>query len=179
MTDAPLPWEQQPTETPPAYAAFRIYRDMAPHSSIRATARELGIQRSQVEKWSRQYEWGKRQLAYIRAEDKAARAEQHAERKKMTSDHLAISKALIAKGLTRLTQLDPVQIKPAEAARFIALGVELEVKARGYCTESLEDMVGPALAAIEAPPSDAQPETEAKAPTLKLYSFDDELASGI
>lgn len=179
MSDAPLLWEQQPTETAPAFAAFRAYRDKAPNPSIRAVADELKISRSQLEKWSKANGWEKRLRAYMRAQDKAARVAQHAERKKMSANHIAISQALIAKGLARLTSLDPVMLKPGEAARFIQLGVELEVKARGYATESLEAMAEPILEVVKPLLDDEAPKAPAKPPTLQLYSFDDELAGHI
>ncbi len=176
MSDAPLLWEQQPTETAPAFAAFRAYRDKSPNPSIRAVADELAISRSQLAKWSKDNHWEKRLRAYMRAQDKAARATHHAERKKMSADHIAISRALIAKGLERLTRLNPAELKPGEAARFIQLGVELEVKARGYATESLESMAEPILEVVKPLMEDDAKVAPAGPPALQLYSFDDELA---
>lgn len=176
MSDTDYPWDQQPNETAPAFAAFRAYRDKAPNPSIRGVADELGISRSQLEKWSKHYGWERRVRAYMRAQDRAASIAHHADRKKMSDRHISISQALIAKGLERLTRLDASELKPGEAARFIQLGVDLEAKARGYATESLESLAEPILEAVKPILDEAEAKAPKGPPKLELYSFDDELA---
>lgn len=58
------PWEQQPEETPPAFHAFAIYRDMGPRRSTAKVARELGKSKTIVDRWSSRNAWVVRASAY-------------------------------------------------------------------------------------------------------------------
>lgn len=59
-----VPWEQQPGESSPAFAAFAEYRDLGPERSIDAVVQKLDKSRTLIGRWSGRWEWVKRVHAY-------------------------------------------------------------------------------------------------------------------
>ena len=59
-----LPWDRQPGETTPAYAAFASYRDMGHSRSNAKVARELGKSVTIINRWSSQWRWVARTEAW-------------------------------------------------------------------------------------------------------------------
>lgn len=57
-------WKKLPEETPRAYQAFCVYRDMGPGRSIRAAAEELGVTERMLYFWSSKFRWVNRAAAY-------------------------------------------------------------------------------------------------------------------
>lgn len=91
------PWERQPRETPDAYAAFIVYRDLGPFGrSINAVARAIGKTRTVPKRWHEQYRWDERAGLW----DDAQRRELDGVRKdiqeKAVRDHAGSSRSLIA-----------------------------------------------------------------------------------
>jgi hypothetical protein len=62
----PAPLEQQPKETPLAYAAFLAYVTLGRKRSIRAVAQEHGHDERQAERWSHKHQWAKRVALFER-----------------------------------------------------------------------------------------------------------------
>jgi len=67
--DSRQPWEQQPGETPPAYAAYCLYRDSPPAEQ---RIRDISIRiyggtevRRCVSDWSQKYHWRDRTCAWL------------------------------------------------------------------------------------------------------------------
>ncbi|MEQ9263999.1 MAG: hypothetical protein RLN81_02170 [Balneolaceae bacterium] len=61
------PWAHLSQESDLAFKAFTIYRDLGGNRSLTKTAKELGKKKhytSQLEKWSKKYEWVRRTLLY-------------------------------------------------------------------------------------------------------------------
>ncbi len=61
------PWHRLHQESDIAFGAFTIYRDMGCVRSLAKTAKALGKKKhytSQLEKWSKRYEWVRRSLIY-------------------------------------------------------------------------------------------------------------------
>ncbi len=50
-------WERQPGETPKAYQAFTLYRDMGPSRSLARIGIELGKTKALMEQWSSRHDW--------------------------------------------------------------------------------------------------------------------------
>lgn len=169
MSDPNLPWEQQPLETDKAFAAFALYRDAGHARSVRRVAQRTGTSHNQARLWYNSHRWLERIRAYTQDQDRLARTQRQADFKKMGEDHLHISKLLLSKGLARLVELAPEELKPGEAARFIQLGVELEQRARGYAVEELS----PAQQALA--PIEMVYNAEDKPDTLDPVSFEDAL----
>ena len=62
------PWDHRPDETPRAYAAFAVYRDLGPGRSLNAAYRSQGHARrsrsATWQGWFRTYEWAARAEAF-------------------------------------------------------------------------------------------------------------------
>lgn len=61
------PWSRLKQESDIAFHAFTIYRDQGGHRSLAKTAKELGKEphyKSQLEKWSKRYEWVRRTISF-------------------------------------------------------------------------------------------------------------------
>ncbi len=57
----PESWEKQPDESEPAFAAFRIYRDLEQgQRSITRVAQECTKERSLIARWSSRHSWQQR-----------------------------------------------------------------------------------------------------------------------
>ena len=55
--EAALPWERQKGETPQAFEAFSIYRDMGSSRSTAKVGRKLGKSKNLMDRWSSRWEW--------------------------------------------------------------------------------------------------------------------------
>jgi hypothetical protein len=60
----PLMFEQLPRESHKAFAAFKTYLDLGPQRSLVAVADKLDKHRTQLERWSKKYDWSARVQAY-------------------------------------------------------------------------------------------------------------------
>lgn len=66
-----LPWERLPGESSPAFEAFRAYRDQpAGARSIRRVGRELDKSSSLVGRWSSDWHWQRRIVAFDDEQDR-------------------------------------------------------------------------------------------------------------
>lgn len=175
------PWDRQPLEPEVAYQAFSRYRDAGTdrQNSLRGIADALGHTFATVRTWSKTHRWDNRVAAYRREQARSARTERVDAVKKMAQDHLGISRALMAKGLQKLANLDPAELRPSEAARFIALGVELEQKARGYL-EQVEEATpaGSTLTLVHDATATQAPAADPDDADLQPLSFDQALQDG-
>ncbi len=93
-----LPFERQQGESPKAFAAFVVYRDIGPTRSQEEVSRRLAKSRQVISRWSARYNWVERARMYDRAIDAKARrqAEQKAarEREQMFYRHAEQSRGL-------------------------------------------------------------------------------------
>lgn len=175
MSDANELWEQQPLETDTAFAAFALYRDAGHARSLKKTAHVANTSLERICIWVKNHRWRKRIEAYTLHMDRLARANHQADLKAMGEAHLGIAALLIKKGMERLMETAPEELKPGDAARFIQLGVDLEKQARGYAIEELspaEAVLGPLEAAC-AETNGSKDEQDAAPP-----SFADTLERG-
>jgi hypothetical protein len=87
----PLPFEQRADESPQAFAAFAVYRDMHADRSVDHVAQKLGKSHTIIGRWSKRHEWVDRARSYDAALDAKARhaTEQQAieQRRKMLDEH--------------------------------------------------------------------------------------------
>ena len=60
----PLTFEQQPRESSRAFAAFKTYLELGPERSLVAVGDKLGKHRTQVERWSKKFDWPARVQAH-------------------------------------------------------------------------------------------------------------------
>jgi hypothetical protein len=68
--EAPKPWEQQLGESAPAFAAFKVYRDMGSSRSQVKVAEKLGKTRQLLSQWSMKHSWMARVRAWEREQDR-------------------------------------------------------------------------------------------------------------
>lgn len=133
------PWERQPGESGPAYAAFELYRDLGPNErSLVKVARQLGKSVTLMERWSTRWSWKERVAAWdaeitrqkIAAQVKAAR--------EMAERHAKVGLSLQKRGLELLHNLEPGSASWQDAVRLISEGVKIERVARGEPSEVVE-----------------------------------------
>ena len=60
----PLTFEQQERESNRAFAAFKTYLELGPERSLVAVADKLGKHRTQLERWSKKFDWPARVQAH-------------------------------------------------------------------------------------------------------------------
>lgn len=153
----PLPFEQQPGETPRAFAAFVRYRDMGPQRSIdRARGGSPGIQPDITRspswhKWARVHHWVERAQSYDALLD--ARARHAAEldvieqRKTTFKAHAEEGKAMrhVGRGGLNMVQqllkdastFDERMRAASLAVRYLEAGQRMERQAMGETIEGL------------------------------------------
>src|SRR5215204_1693224 len=59
-----LAFEQKPTESAKAFAAFSVYLSMGAERSLAAVGRKLGKSVGLIERWSRKFDWSGRVQAH-------------------------------------------------------------------------------------------------------------------
>lgn len=125
------PWERQSHESPQAFEAFAVYRDLGPARSVTKVARELGKSRTLLGRWSRQYAWVMRAAAYDRERDRLFLAEQRQARRDIARRHAKLAQAFLGKAVARLQALDPRELSPGELLRYFQVAAEIERRAVG------------------------------------------------
>src|ERR1019366_1415934 len=84
------PWDRQPNESPKAFEAFAIYRDLGVYRDQRAVALAVKKQRALLGRWSVTYEWVSRVSAWDAWNDAESRKLKEAERRKALDDQLRL-----------------------------------------------------------------------------------------
>lgn len=125
------PWERQDRESPQAFEAFAVYRDLGPARSVTKVAQELGKSRTLLGRWSRQYTWVMRAAAYDREQDRLFLAEQRQARRDIARRHAKLAQAFLGKAVARLQALDPRELSPGELLRYFQVAAEIERRAVG------------------------------------------------
>lgn len=124
-------WERQSGESVQAFEAFAVYRDLGPARSLTKAARELHKSRTLLGRWSRQYVWVMRAVAYDREQDRLFLAEQAQARRDIARRHAKLAQAVQSKAVARLQMLDPRELSPSELLRYIQVAAEIERRAVG------------------------------------------------
>ncbi|MEU0839455.1 hypothetical protein ABZ370_08285 [Streptomyces sp. NPDC005962] len=124
-------WERQGGESVQAFEAFAVYRDLGPARSVTKVARELDKSRALVGRWSRQFAWVMRAVAYDREQDRLFLAEQAQARRDLARRHAKLAQAVQSKAVARLQVLDPRELSPSELLRYVQVAAEIERRAVG------------------------------------------------
>ncbi|MFE2289867.1 hypothetical protein [Streptomyces sp. NPDC059452] len=124
-------WERQSGESPQAFEAFAVYRDLGTTRSVTKVARELDKSRALVGRWSRQFAWVMRATAYDREQDREFLAEQAQARREISRRHAKLAQAAQSKAVARLQTLDPRELSPSDLLRYIQVATEIERRAVG------------------------------------------------
>ena len=131
------PWDRQPRETPKAYAAFAIYRDLpAVDRTIRA-AREAGHKAGLKgthrgwQRWANRYGW--RDRAGAADSDLANRRRERMAKELERAQDAAVGlvRAALAKVAERIQGLDAEELAAGQIPAALKTLIELEFKALG------------------------------------------------
>jgi hypothetical protein len=125
------PWERQSGESPQAFEAFAVYRDLGASRSVAKVARELGKSTTLLFRWSKHYTWVMRATAYDREQDRLFLAEQRQARRDIARRHARVAQAFLGKAVARLQSLDPRELTPGELLRYFQVAAEIERKTVG------------------------------------------------
>jgi hypothetical protein len=139
LGDAEL-WDRQLKEPSRSYAAFRLFRDMAPHQrKLDAVGEAAGVKPRTVRQWAQEWQWWDRAHAW----DDACHALDDHERldaiRAMHKIHRQAGRAAVSKAIQALSQLDVATMPPSLIARLLDLGAKLE---RSTLIVSVEELQG-------------------------------------
>lgn len=135
-------WERQPKETPLAYEAFCIYRDLGPQRSMAKTAEILGKSQGTMEGWSAKYKWFDRAGAWDDEQDRVSRKAQLDEIIKMRKRHAQIAQKALDKVNKAIDAIDELEMSNADISRLMAEASKLERLSRGDVGEVIEERDG-------------------------------------
>lgn len=138
----PEPWERQPNETPRAYEAFTVYRDLGRGRSIAKAARKEGKAKVTWEKWSRANNWVERVAAWDAEQDRISRQAQLDDIKKMRKRHADLASAMLIKAARALQRIPEDEIKAADISRMVDTASKLERISRGDVGDVVEERDG-------------------------------------
>lgn len=102
--DTPLPWERQPEESPQAWEAFVIYRDMLQlehdgriegRRSHRQVAKRVGKHHALMSRWSERHQWKARVAAYDSDLDRDRRAALRSEAILAVREHAQLAAKMV------------------------------------------------------------------------------------
>jgi hypothetical protein len=145
----PEPWEPQRDETPRAYTAFLVYRDLGPRRSLRKAAPIVydlptdeqvpltSPKLRQLKTWSAEFQWVNRAHAWDVHLDDETRYEQVEAVKEMRRRHAAVANMALAKAAERLREMTSKEMTVRDAASLLDLAVKVERLARGEATANL------------------------------------------
>lgn len=136
------PWERQAGETPKAFEAFAIYRDMGVERSLRKVGQRLNKSVTQIGEWSSKYDWVERCRAWDAEQDRIARQEQIKSIKAMRNRHAGMAKAMIVKAGRALNRIPDSEIRASDISRMIEVASKLERISRGDVGEVIEERSG-------------------------------------
>jgi hypothetical protein len=99
-------WQQQPGESPKAFQAFVVYRNMEPRErSISRVVSELNKSRSLIGRWSSRWSWVERAQEWDDYQEMRRLEVRIEEKQRMDEEHLKIIRAMRNKALQALTEL--------------------------------------------------------------------------
>ena len=140
--NTPEPWERQEGETPKAWEAFCVYRDMGIDRSLRKVVQHLNKSLTVIGEWSSKYDWVERVAAWDAEQDRIARQEQLKEIKKMRNRHAGLAKAMIVKAGRALNRIPDEEITMNDVSRMVDVASKLERISRGDVGDVVEERNG-------------------------------------
>lgn len=132
---AVAPWEQLEAETPKAYAAFTVYRDLPPGLRTQEeAARLLGKSVSVVNRWSHQHYWVPRSKLHDQHTDRAARHALEQQRIGMLQRHASVGERaleVVERWLTAKLGPRSKVVSDGQVAQLLRVAVMVERQSRG------------------------------------------------
>jgi len=131
-------WEQQVGESPRAFFAFRLYRDLTEKRTLAKVAQTLGCSSTNVERWARRWNWVNRSYEFDLVEEERLRQQMSRERIAHRRRQIQIGQALqsvavagLREWQARLEQRLPLNLLPDQIATLLKLGDDLEARGLG------------------------------------------------
>lgn len=141
-------WEKWPHESMKAYRAFCVYRDLGPDRSLRKAleaGRAQGVFKyssvRQLAQWSRKFHWVSRSQAYDLHLEAEMRRRREREIREMNERHAKLARALQAKAVQRLNNIDPRDLSSSDILRYVVEASKLERLAMGE-PETIQEQRG-------------------------------------
>lgn len=139
------PWERQEDDTPKAWEAFVVYRDMEKRS-LAKVADELGKSVKLIERWSAKYNWQSRIDAWEVEKDRLLRIELTKDIGAMRKRHADIASAMLVKASRALLKIPDDEIKATDISRMVDVASKLERISRGDVGDVIEERQGESVA---------------------------------
>lgn len=142
------PWDPQPGEPGPAFAAFEHYLEFGASRTLKAVAGKVGVDYSQVKRWSRRWGWRVRVGEWDEYQARRRRKLHQDELDQMTQRHVSLAVGQLSLG-TKVLQSQlaawkqwedtagqnprppPPEMKIADLVKLIKAGIAEERVARG------------------------------------------------
>jgi hypothetical protein len=106
-----FPWQQHPGESPRAFAAFVVYRNLEPEErSLQRVVQECNKSISLIGRWSSRWGWVERAAEWDDYQEMRLLEARLEERRAMDENHLKITMAARSKAITALTEMDSSQL---------------------------------------------------------------------
>ena len=133
------PWDRRPEETPPAWQAFQMYRDLGLDRSQAEVGKQVGKNLNLMSRWSARHEWVTRAASWdnhLDEQRQQAAEEAMIEMGRRHADIGAAALNLVAQRLVgddvgKIKQIDANTLTPQDIARFAATFAPLEREALG------------------------------------------------
>ena len=136
------PWEKQAWETPGAFAAFTVYRDLNPRErSLEKASEVLKKKRFTLWGWSAKYRWVDRVSEYDAYLDGIKLKRVKSMIGDMAERHVRLSGALQGKIVERLSSIKADDLSAADVAKWLDTAVKIERLSRGETTEKVDSTV--------------------------------------
>jgi hypothetical protein len=142
MSNTSEPWERQPDESPKAFEAFTIYRNLGSSRSMAKVAEQLGKSNQLMSRWSRLHGWVRRAEAWDNEQDRLARQEQAIAIKKMRKRHANLAEAMLIKAAKALQRIPDDEVKASDIPRMVETAARLERISRGDVGDVVESRDG-------------------------------------
>ena len=124
-------WEQLPRETSKAHKAFRMYLDLGPERSAVAVARQCGVNKSLVHRWSSRWRWTERVVEYDREQERKEFDAEIVARRAMRKRHASLALLALKLVAQKLPTIQPSEITTSEVAGLLGEACRVERLARG------------------------------------------------
>ena len=129
------PWERQPKESPQAYEAFVIYRNMGAERSIQKVSQMLSKSVTLIKRWSREKNWVERSRAWDNEQDRVTREALQRGVVNMHKKHVTMAEALFIKAAKALKNIEVEEMDMLDIVKAVDLAVKIERLSRGEATE--------------------------------------------
>lgn len=144
-----LPWERQPDESPKAYEAFTVYRDLGKERTLPKVAEQCGKSVSLMSRWSQAHSWVERVNAW---DDEADRKAAQKQLNDIANARVRQRKQAVKMQLKALQLLESIQegdAKLSEIVSLMKLGMEQERICLGDVGDVIEERSGEAVPSVQ------------------------------